>query len=207
MPRVGFVCEGPTDVLVLRALVEHVAGGPIDARYIQPDLDGLDRSGGDTRVERWCRGNGHGLGWLLEWQGIDLLVVHLDADRCPKYGAADTAALCATIKGWLGPGAARPELVIVLPAQATEAWLVAAHRAQTPAVEAMPHPENALASLGLLSRDAAGRPLKAPDRYGPMAAALVEQLDAVRPVLRELRRFLEKLEAHPALCRAAARPH
>ncbi len=196
-PTVAFVCEGPTDVEVFRVLVEHILGRPIRPLYLQPDLDALDPAGGDTRVERWCRANGPGLQWLLEWQAVDLLLVHLDADRCARFGVADTAGLCATIKGWLGAGAARPELLIALPAQATEAWLVAAHRPSTPALEATPRPENALAELGLLDRDRRGRSLKSAPRYAPMARTLAGRLDDVRPVLPELDRFVRKLLRHP----------
>jgi hypothetical protein len=197
---VGFVCEGPTDVEVFEPLIAHVTGRVVKPVYLQPTLDRVDAPGGDTRVEAWCKRSGFGLEWMLKPRGIELLIVQLDADRCPKYGAADTHALCSTIKGWLGPGAQRSELLIVLPSQATEAWLVAAHQPSTPALEDLRHPENALANLGLLDRRGAdGTPQKAPTRYGPMTATLIENLDVVEPVLPELKRFLKKLRAHPAL--------
>ena len=208
---VGFVCEGPTDVEVLRPLVEHVAGGPIEPVYLQPSYDALDQwgQGGETRVERWCKDKGSWLQWLLQPRGIDLLVIQMDADRCPKYGAADTTALCATIKGWLGDGARLPEVLIVLPAQATEAWLVAAYQSPTPELEALRHPEDRLAQLGKLARGAEGRPLKAVERYAPMTADLISKLPELRPQagqrppLIELHRFMTKLERHPALAQEA----
>lgn len=197
---VGFVCEGPTDVEVFEPLIAHVTGRAIEAIYLQPTLDRVDAPGGDTRVEAWCKRSGFGLEWMLKPRGIDLLIVQLDADRCPKYGAADTTALCNTMKGWLGPGAQRPELLIVLPSQATEAWLVAAHQPSTPALEGLRHPEDALANMGLLERRGAnGKPYKDPTRYGPLTATLTEKLDEVAPILPELRRFLHKLQNHPAL--------
>lgn len=201
---VAFVCEGPTDVNVFEPLIAHVTGRTLQPVYLQPSLDRVDAPGGDTRVEQWCKANGYALEWLLQFQAIDLLIVQLDADRCAKYRAADTTALCATIKGWLGPGARQPALLIVLPSQATEAWLVAAHQPSTPALEAVPHPEDALAKLGLLTRRKDGTPYKDPTRYGPLTATLIEQLDAVAPVLHELRRFLKKLSVHPALTHSEA---
>ena len=193
---VGFVCEGPTDVMVFEPLIAHVTGRTINPVYLQPTLDRVDAPGGDTRVEAWCKRSGFGLEWMLKPRGIDLLIVQLDADRCPKYGAADTTALCNTMKGWLGPGAQRPELLIVLPSQATEAWLVAAHQPSTPDLEKVGHPEDALAKLGLLDRRADGKPYKDPTRYGPLTATLIENLADVKEVLCELRRFLKKLEPY-----------
>lgn len=56
---VGFVCEGSTDVVVLRRVVEQVLGD-VDARSLQPVVDRLDRQApggksGWSEVRAWCK--------------------------------------------------------------------------------------------------------------------------------------------------------
>lgn len=195
--KIGFVCEGPTDTPILEAVIEAIFG-EFEARYIQPDVSNLGgwSGGGDTRVEQWCRRSGHGLAYLLF--DTDLLVVQLDGDRCPRLGAADTTQLCAVVKGWLGAGAREPKLVIAIPAQASEAWLVAAHMATTPALEQQHHPEDLLAQRKLLRRGADGRAVKERATYVELAVRLRERLAEARRVLPELERFADKLERFKA---------
>lgn len=58
-PVVGFVCEGSTDLVILRAIAEELLG-PIDARPLQPETDAFDRqqpgsAGGWSEVRKWCQ--------------------------------------------------------------------------------------------------------------------------------------------------------
>lgn len=198
MLTIGFVCEGPTDTPVLEAVIEAILGPDFDRRYIQPEVSNLRgwSSGGDSRVEQWCKRYGHALEYMLF--DIDLLIVQLDGDRCATLRAADTTELCATIKGWLAGGAEEPKLIIVIPAQASEAWLVAANLSANPALEQQRHPEDLLAKKGLLERGADGRPIKDRARYEELAIQLRDRLAEVRPVLPELQRFARKLERFKA---------
>lgn len=97
--------------------------------------------------------------------------------------------------GWLGTSAKDPRLVIVLPAQASEAWLVAAHAGATPQLERTRHPEETLAKLSLVSRHPDGTPAKNRRRYEQLALRLRDELERVRASLAELERFASKLEA------------
>ena len=192
--KIGFVCEGPTDTPILEAVIEAILGPEFESRYIQPDIGRLDvrAHGGDTRVEQWCKRSGHGLRYLLF--DIDLLIVQLDGDRCERLRAANTSQLCATIKGWLAGGAEDPKLVIVIPTQASEAWLVGAHLPSAPSLEQHRHPEDLLAGKGLLARGSDGRPIKERTTYAQLAIGLRDRLTEVRQVLPELERFARKLE-------------
>jgi hypothetical protein len=192
--RIGFVCEGPTDTPILEAVVEAILGRTFEPRYIRPDRDNLgpNAPGGAGQVEKWCKQSGHALSYLLF--DIDILSVQLDGDRCGPLGASDSTQLCATIKRWLAAGASDPKLVIVIPMQASEAWLVAAHLPATPALEQRPHPEELLAARNLLRRGKDGQPLKDRDTYQRLAVQLRERLAEVRRVLPELDRFARKLE-------------
>lgn len=195
MLRIGFVCEGPTDTPILEAVVEAVFGPRFEARYIQPDRDNLGprAPGGAGQVEKWCRQSGHALPYLLF--DIDLLIVQLDGDRCGPLGVADAAGLCATIKRWLAAGAGDPRLVITIPMQASEAWLVAANLPATPALEQRPHPEELLTGKQLLPRGKDGRSIKDRAIYQRLALQLRDRLAEVRRTLPELDRFAGKLEA------------
>lgn len=197
--QIAFVCEGPTDSPILEAVVEAILGADYVPLYLQPERDMLSDGeswgdGNDDRVRAWCEQRAGNLEYAV--YGADVIIVQLDADRCAKYGASSTAELCATVKGWLGASASDARLVIVLPAQATESWLVAAHGALSPQLERVRHPEERLAALGKLERDHDGRAIKSRQRYVSLAERLREELPRVRGVLDELERFASKLERH-----------
>jgi hypothetical protein len=194
MLRIGFVCEGPTDTPILEAVVEAILGPDFVPRYIQPDRSNLGAwtSGGAGPVEKWCKQFGHALAWML--LDIDVLIVQLDGDRCGPLGVADAAQLCATIKGWLAAGATDPRLVVAIPMQASEAWLVAAHLPADPTLEQTPHPEALLVRKKLLRPGKDGVARKDRDTYQQLAAKLRDRLAEVRRVLPELDRFARKLE-------------
>lgn len=189
--KVGFVCEGPTDTPVLEAVVEAIFGD-FEPLYIQPQQDAVD--GGDTRVEAWCKEFGTSLKWYLINNGVDFLIVHLDADRTRRYGVSNTQELCDLIKQWLGPGAREPSLIIVIPSQAIEAWLVAAHLPVNPQFEQVLHPEEELAASGLIDRRDDGSPKKDRIKYNDLARLLTARLSDCRKTLPELQRFASKLE-------------
>ncbi len=126
--------------------------------------------------------------------GTDILIVHVDADACRRYGASDTDELCDVVKGWLGPAARQRKVVVVIPAPATDAWLLAAHRPVDPGVEREASPADRLARERLIARDGKGRPLKNVARYEELAGALPERIPGLRRVLKELDRFVGKVE-------------
>lgn len=196
--QVAFICEGHTDTPVLEAVVEAVLGDDFEPLYLQPERDMLTDAerwsdGGDDRVRAFCEQRHGSLAFAVPT--ADIVVVHLDADRCAKYSASDTSALCKVIKGWLGSSATDERLVIAIPAQATEAWLVAVVENANPSLENLPHPAERLAGHRQLSRNKAGQPIKDRLLYANLAETLRDRLPTVREVLPELDRFAGKLEA------------
>lgn len=144
MFRVRLVCEGPTDLEVLRA----VLGARLDTDYqltlLQPEgsLYGGDagpHGGGWKGVRSWCMSVARAGG--LESVGAlaadtDLLIIHVDADiagdleevglrPCPP--PMDTvAAVAAAVLRWLNLDQIPPRVALWVPAMATESWLLAA---------------------------------------------------------------------------------
>jgi len=195
---VGFVYEGITDVPVLQAVVDAVLGPDYEPRFIQPDRDALSPSTGWTEVRKWCEQNGAGLSDYLTWVKIDLLVIHLDADVREQVRATNTADLCTNIKGWLRHGAKDHRLIIVIPAQAIEAWLVAAHVAVNPQLEQEPAPVRRLVQRGLITGSKDGKPIKQLSQYRNLSSKLTMRVAELRGVLHELDRFAGKLESAAA---------
>lgn len=205
--RVGIVCEGPTDYVVLRAVCRAaLSGGGHSFALLQPSFDMLE--------QRDPRAKGPG------WQGVraflqqteatldaslqDLLIVHLDADIrllpevTKQLGPGDTddelSPLCDHIKSWIR-GPVPEKLVIVIPREATEAWLVAAHTNRH-GVEAIARPVDALRDAGLVGGPP-GKPEKRSPVYEQLAVGLTALLRNKHRMadVPELGRFLGKLHA------------
>ncbi len=194
--RIGLVCEGITDAPVLEAVIEAIIGPDFVPTYLQPEQDQLRGAGdpaGWTEVRRFCQEHAYTLQYRLFGDNV-VYVVHIDADRCAVTGAPDNEGLRRVVEGWLGPAAGLDSLVIVTPAQASEAWLYAAHRPCNPQLEQAPDPAELLASVGLIQRDATGKPLKEVAVYRTLAFRLKDQVAALRSCLPELDRFAGLLE-------------
>lgn len=194
MRTVGLVCEGVTDHPVIEAVLEAIFGD-FEPRYLQPEFDRLEpatSSGGWTRVQDWCCHWAENLAYLPN--PPDLIVVHVDADVRTLVGVSTTEELCAKIRGWLGPSAKRHGLVIVLPKECTETWLLASHTPATPSLEALEDVASRLAGRGLLKLGEHGRPVKDRGIYANLSVPLTAKLPQLRKVLRELDRFACKLE-------------
>jgi hypothetical protein len=138
--RVALVCEGPTDKIVLAAILPGLLRRPVVVTMVQPMEEELGGGGalgfGWRGVRRWCQEVRAGrLSTLEDWLSqTDLLIIHLDGDvarepdvacarPCPP--AEDTAdALRAVLLNDLGLSAPPPGLLITTPMDATEAWLL-----------------------------------------------------------------------------------
>lgn len=93
--RVAVVCEGPTDLIVLKAALDAML--PATEKiysYLQPQMTPdlmpveTDKGYGWSGVYRWCKqavaeGGGKISGALL-FDNIDVLIVHMDADVAEK---------------------------------------------------------------------------------------------------------------------------
>ena len=141
----------------------------------------------------WCRNFGPVLAYLPNMPNI--LIVQVDGDVRGQVSASTNEKLCDEVKSWLGPGVTFPGLVIAIPTEATETWLLAANRPANPALERVKKPAEQLIRAKLIEHDAHGNPIKDYARYRELAAPLGEQLSALRRVLTELDRFCVKVEA------------
>lgn len=191
--RVGIVCEGRTDFILLEQVALAVFG-PCVIDPLQPLRDQLDPHQWDragwTLVRQWCAGRGaDGIADEMALGGIDALVVQVDGDLCGRDGLpAERAALCRVIRReWMGADAVPAGVVICIPAMSTDTWLAAALAADpAPAMEDDPAPVALLAGAGVRKNQYDYR------RHAPVLGARVP---ALRGVLSELDRFVEKLGA------------
>jgi hypothetical protein len=144
-PRIAaIVCEGQTDVPILRAALQEVWPGLDDIRCLQPELDESDRAKGPagwSLVKAWCEANAGNLDDVLEpavGDPIDLLVIAIDVDIAiqagienppREIGLYETKRLRDTLNGWLKTKTRRnlPTAVLLsTPVMAIEAWIIAA---------------------------------------------------------------------------------
>ncbi len=151
-PLVGIIAEGPTDYLLLEAVIDALVPIEVDFRLLQPVMGvagGFGANGAGWRgVRHFCQRD------IVETTGsvarflsavrprLDLLVIHLDADvantneidcACPCPPASDTTASLRNVvlDQWLELAEPNPAIVIAVPAQATETWIVTALDAET----------------------------------------------------------------------------
>ena len=206
--RVGIVTEGPSDFRALSAVLESVVPGA-EMQHLWPETPAIGRPTGWRGVKSWCLENGSRLEVLLRGvpgREIDVLVVHVDCSMADKPGARrpcpparDTAdALRAVVfQDWIGR-VAPCWLIVVTPAQTTDAWVVAAlEPAYTPTItlECDQAVENELVRRKLLRRK--GDEVKKPAAvYAGLVKQIVDRLSTVRSLCLEADRFcLESLAA------------
>jgi hypothetical protein len=154
--RVAFVVEGPTDFVVLRAVIHALLDDrEFEPTVLQPELSeafSAETGGGWTKVYLWCRqaaeqAGGAARGNLL-FSFHDVLVLQVDADVAGKsYGDdcrlkdhpgdlpceqpcppphATTNALRNVVLGWLGEPDSPPKLAMCTPSKSLETWVLVA---------------------------------------------------------------------------------
>jgi hypothetical protein len=149
---IGTVVEGPTDRIVLEAILRKLIPGDHSFRSLQPPVTFGEIGAGWKGVRRWCRQTwqqpGISLDALLSsaaGQPLDLLVIHVDASiaaeadlqesdddpvtgiqkPCPPI-APTGAQLRRVIAHWLRQDDLPPKIVLAIPVQDTESWTFAA---------------------------------------------------------------------------------
>ena len=210
-PRVAaLVCEGQTDVPVLRAVLERMWPG-IEVRTLHPELDATGKTAaghptGWTAIQEWCKQNAD-LREVVEplvGDRIDVLVIVLDVDialeadlvpRIRNARAYDATALCRSVRRWL-PTPIPASVVIALPAMAIEAWVIAALFPREKSPEAIADPAQYLVhkkKLRISPRD--GKPWKYLPAYRDVfAVAVANRLSRVRKTCAEAERACRKIE-------------
>lgn len=211
-PAVGLVCEGPTDVRVLRAMLRELWP---DARVValQPELDevGLPvgKKRGWTAVREWCEQNAANMDDVLDpdiGDALDLLLVVLDVDIAIQAGiedppvsasAYDASRLCDEVKDWLRSGAKKKlasQIVIGIAAMAVEAWVIAALGSTPANPEALSDPAEWLAARKKLRRRDDRKPWKQLPAYDGFGAMVGRKLLRVRGRCAEAERVCAKVE-------------
>jgi len=149
---IATVVEGPTDRLVLEAILDKLIPGEHRYLTLQPPVLLGETGAGWKGVRAWCRQRWQRTGSDLETvlspadgPPIDLLVLHVDADiafesdlqdaqddpvagvqqPCPP-AAATADRLRQVILGWLHRANLPQAVILAIPAQDTESWTFAA---------------------------------------------------------------------------------
>lgn len=210
----ALVCEGHTDVPILRGVIQSLWPSIADVRSLQPELDEMERAKGPagwTQVESWCEQNASNLADVLDPEigdPIDLLVVAVDVDIAIAAGIADppqevggyeSTRLRRTVEGWLKAGNRRklPAAVVVsTPVMAIEAWVIAALFPKQRAPEQITNPAQWLVDNGKLRvspKD--GKPWKELHRYRSFAESIAGKLSHIRKSCPEGERTSQAVEA------------
>lgn len=148
--RIGTVVEGPTDRLLLKAIIDKVCPGVHEYRDLQPADVGSsfgERGTGWKGVRRFCfdiwqQLNTDLFDFIKDYE-FDLLVIHVDADivsetdlqealnypiePCPPV-TPTIASLREILAQWLNLKSASefpPQLILAMPSQDSENWLFA----------------------------------------------------------------------------------
>lgn len=209
----ALVCEGQTDVPVLRRMIQTLWPSIREVLTLQPQLDEMDRAKGPagwTQVQTWCEQNASMLDDVLDPEigdPIDLLVVAVDIDIAIAAGIADppqeigvyeSPRLRDVVDGWLRSGNRKklPAAVIIsTPVMAIEAWVIAALFPKERAPEQITDPAQWLVGAGKLRlspRD--GKPWKELYRYRQFAEQVAGKLSQVRRSCSEAERTSHAIE-------------
>lgn len=210
----ALVCEGHTDVPILRAVLQKTWPELESIRCLQPELDETDRAKGPSgwsQVRAWCQAHADDLEDVLDpdlGNPIDLLLVAIDLDIAIEAGIAnpprslgtyETKRLRDTMAGWL-TASNRPRLpsavLFSTPVMAIEAWIVAAMLPTERSPKNHKAPAELLVKRTKLRRSPNdGKPWKELHRYRDhFAPAVARKLDRVRKVCAEANRTVQEVE-------------
>jgi hypothetical protein len=133
--RVGVVAEGPTEALLMEALLDSYFPGS-EVRRIQPDLTLAAHLGAGWKgVRAWCRENGALLDAVMNGiagDELNLLVIHADCsmahnvgarEECPPASDTADALRQVIITDWLRVDEAPASVVLMTPSMTTDTWL------------------------------------------------------------------------------------
>ena len=87
MSNIGIVCEGPTDYILIKRIIDKLTGTNNWYFQLQPEPDLTGRYGNGWKgVWKWCRDNGIIKNKIMKdiQPKLDVLVIHLDGDVSRK---------------------------------------------------------------------------------------------------------------------------
>lgn len=208
--RIGLIVEGPTDSLVLQALMRScLPGWELSFVPMQPDEVAAGPHGNGWKgVRGYCQEVGGQLQALMRVVSsdpLDLLVIHVDGDiakadlgitlPCPPVRPLADALRQVMMDDWLRCTALPSFVLLATPMMATETWVVAAlAEADFGLAEDDGHIWRWLTSNGHL-RLKDGKPKKSQLAYRPLAEAVGRELVKVRLLCSEAERFCAELES------------
>ncbi len=219
---IGLVAEGPTDSLLLELLIDQLLQAKHHYVELQPKLSktgGFGKHGGGWRgVHAWCQTLAEDSQKLkAHFLQLNLLIIHIDADvaceneincakPCPP--AQDSCeALAQRVMTWLGYLATNNKLVLCIPADNTEAWVLAAHDIQTPyhvppdqPLECVQKPDMIISNQAYkkphrLLRRKDGKPKKTKRDYQQLIPVVLDNWKEVKRICPQAAKFEDDLKS------------
>jgi len=206
------VCEGQTDVPIVRELIQAVWPEIEEVRCLQPQLDETDRAKGPagwSQVKAWCERNAGSLKDVIDpdvGDPIALLLVIIDVDIAiaagisnppTRVGVYETKRLRDVMETWLREGKEKlpSALVLSTPVMSIETWIVAALFPKQRLPEQIVDPAGFLAKKGILKLSPTDhRPWKELHRYRSAALKVAHKVKQVRRACKEAERMLSSIE-------------
>jgi hypothetical protein len=208
----ALVCEGQTDVPILREIIQELWPNT-EVRSLQPALDSVGRStsaAGWGQVRSWCEQHAGHLEDVLDpdlGDPIDLLVVAVDIDIAIEAGITDppndignyeTTRMRTTIGEWLKTPTRQklPSAIVVsTPVMALEAWIIAALFPRQSSPDQIINPAQWLVQRQKLrSSPTDGSPWKELHRYREFAPKVAAKIRKVRGRCAEAERTCTLIE-------------
>lgn len=87
MMNIGIICEGPTDYIILKEIVDKITGTANYYVQLQPDPDLLGEYGNGWKgIWKWCNDNGTQKERLMKdiEPSLDILIIQMDGDVSRK---------------------------------------------------------------------------------------------------------------------------
>ena len=209
----ALVCEGQTDVPILREMIRELWPSIELVLALQPEMDETERARGRagwSEVKSWCKQRASQLDEVLNpfvGDRIDILLVALDLDIAIEAGIADppqspgpyeSKRLRASMRRWLlSPGKKHLPASVVLstPTMAIEAWVVAVLFPKQSHPESLSNPAEFLVQKHKLRpspRDQ--KPWKEMHIYRTFASQVARNLKRVRTNCPEAERTCRAIE-------------
>lgn len=208
--RVGLVTEGPSDWMVLGAMLNALCVGyELDLQRLHPPRIPIKGIGsGWPAVRSWCVRNGPELERLMRItpeSPLHLLAIHVDGSiankhinplpACPPAGPTADALRHVISSDWLKRAPLPPFVILVVPMQTTDTWVIAAHLTGKDSIcECDVKTDHRLARLGSGFRWKDGQLKKPEQSYQPLAHATGQAIQAVRTHCVEAERFCQDVD-------------
>ena len=204
--RIGIVAEGVSEFLVIEEIFSSIDPRTEVVR-LWPDTSVGGRPYGWRGVRRWCQDiSSSGLAAFMKGvrgSELDGLVVHLDCSMahnldiefdCPPARKTANALRKVILEDWLRLKRRPAWLLLVAPAQTTEAWVVAALKPTYKLIDNIEceDAEKELVTRRHLRRKRNGEVKKTASKYRPLVGQMIREWSTVQKHCREAARFYKE---------------